>query len=464
MQVARINSDQRELSFSNGDAFHNRKVRLSGIISRTSSMLKNPLIVLSVLTGLNLFNYLDRMVVSAVLKPMSEELNLTGFQAGFLSTAFLLGYFTTSPIFGWAADRGNRTKLIAVGVVIWSLATIGSGLAKGAGSLIFARVLVGLGEASYATIAPTMIDDISPPEKKGRWLAIFFTAAPVGSALGYVLGGTISHHHGWRAAYFVAGAPGLLLALASLFLADPPRKTSEKTLSVLQTARVVVRFPTFLYPALGYAAYTFALAGLAFWGPSYIGATYHVDEKQANLPFGIATVVAGIIGSLIGGALGDRARKKAELSEGQTGVEAQPSRLDSDPNSEIKPREVAAYLKVCATSTLIALPALLACLYAKTLWQFIGFAALAQVALFMSTSPINAATLRGVPADKRASAMALLIFAIHLLGDLWSPPLVGFIKDQTSFRNGMLALPIGFAVAGAIWWFGAKTILRPRTA
>ncbi len=411
-------------------------------------MLKNPLLVLTILTGLNLFNYLDRMVVAAVLKPMSDELHLSGLAGGLLSTVFLLGYFTTSPIFGWAADRGNRTRLIAMGVVIWSLATIGSGLAKGLPSLIAVRVLVGLGEASYATIAPTMIDDISPPEKKGRWLAIFFAAAPVGSALGYVLGGTISHTYGWRTAFFVAGAPGLLLAIASLALADPPRKMTTKALSILDTAREVVRLPTFVFPALGYAAFTFALVGLGYWGPLYIGVTYGVDERKANLPFGIATVVAGTIGSLIGGAVADRAKRGATENTA----------------SEIKPNEVSAYLRVCAIATVLALPPLAMALFAKTLAGFIGWASVAQIALFAATSPINAATLRGVREERRASAMALLIFTIHLFGDLWSPPLVGLVRDHSSLLNGMLLLPVGFAIGAIVWWFGAASILRKNRA
>src|SRR5262249_28619340 len=137
-------------------------------------MIRRPAVILALLTGLNLLNYLDRLVVSAVLPRLRDELQLSNFVAGALATVFLVGSFITSPIFGALADKGARKGLIALGVAVWSAATFASGLARGAASLIGARAMVGVGEASYATLAPTITDDITPPEKKGRWLAIFY--------------------------------------------------------------------------------------------------------------------------------------------------------------------------------------------------------------------------------------------------------------------------------------------------
>src|ERR1700733_14725689 len=132
-------------------------------------MIRRPSVILALLTGLNLLNYLDRFVLSAVLPPIEAELHLGHSIAGLLGTVFLVGYFLTSPIFGALADRGKRTGLIAVGIAIWSLATIGSGLATGAVTLGLARIAVGVGEASYATIAPTIIDDLAPQGRKSTW-------------------------------------------------------------------------------------------------------------------------------------------------------------------------------------------------------------------------------------------------------------------------------------------------------
>ena len=148
--------------------------------------------VLALLTGLNLINYLDRLLLSAVLPKVQAELSLSNFEGGILATVFLVGYFATSPIFGALGDRLPRKHLIALGVAIWSLATIGSGLATGLGTLVLARALVGVGEASYATLAPTIIDDITPADRKGRALAIFYVATPIGGALGYIEGNAVS--------------------------------------------------------------------------------------------------------------------------------------------------------------------------------------------------------------------------------------------------------------------------------
>ncbi|MGZ3475820.1 MAG: MFS transporter, partial [Polyangiales bacterium] len=160
--------------------------------------IERPTTILALLTALNFLNYVDRYLVAAVSPKFQEELHLSDFQTGLAISAFMVGYFATSPIFGKLGDRGGRrTVLVAVGVALWSAATALSGLAQGATSLVLARVFVGVGEASYATLAPTIIDDLAPADKKNRWLAIFYVATPVGSALGYLLGGFLDHHYGW---------------------------------------------------------------------------------------------------------------------------------------------------------------------------------------------------------------------------------------------------------------------------
>src|SRR5215208_624077 len=161
-------------------------------------MIHNRMAIVALLTGLNFLNYLDRFIVAAVLPRIQKDLGLSNFEGGLLATVFLLGYFATAPLFGSLGDRMPRKWLIALGVLMWSAATIASGLASDLPTLIAARAAVGIGEASYATLAPTIIDDITPPDRKGKTLAIFFLAIPVGSALGYLTGGFIQNHWGWR--------------------------------------------------------------------------------------------------------------------------------------------------------------------------------------------------------------------------------------------------------------------------
>jgi len=408
-------------------------------------MIKRPGVVLGLLTGLNLLNYLDRFVLSAVLPRIERDLHLDHGVAGLLGTIFLLGYFLTSPIFGALADRGKRTGLIAVGIVVWSLATIASGFATGVVSLALARIFVGVGEASYATISPTIIDDLAPVESKSRWLAIFYAAAPIGSALGYVTGGLVEKSMGWRGAFFVAGGPGLLLAVACVFLADPPRGQVAKPGPMLATIRPLVRIPLYVKSVLGYAAFTFAVGGFGYWGPTYLyqrfGST-GFTLSAANLWMGAVTVVGGALGTAIGGVWGDRAAKSvAHVGAKGEGDEARETN-----------RRVTALLRVCAIGSMIGAPFAAMCILAPTPVLFFVPFFLCLVALFLSTSPINAAVLSSVPVTVRASAMAVCIFGIHVLGDLWSPPGVGALADVVSMRIAMLVLPAAIVVSGLVWW------------
>ena len=184
---------------------------------------------LLVLALINLLNYLDRFVVSALAESLKRsELQLTDTQLGLLMTGFVVVYMLASPLFGRLGDRGPRPRLVALGVFIWSLATVLAGFAGSFIALFLARAVVGIGEAAYGTIAPSLLADLYPRSQRGRVLAIFFAAIPIGSALGYVLGGLVNHALGWQAAFFIAGAPGLLLASLCLKLPDPPRGAQDE--------------------------------------------------------------------------------------------------------------------------------------------------------------------------------------------------------------------------------------------
>src|SRR5262245_22301334 len=183
---------------------------------------------LAVVTLLNFLNYIDRFILAAVLPQMQKDLGLTNTQAGLLATAFLLAYFLTSPIFGALGDRGSRTRLMAIGVSLWSLATAATGVMRTFGQLMFARSFVGVGEAAYATISPALLSDYFPRSLRGRAFAIFYVAIPVGAAVGYLLGGLIEPALGWRAAFYVVGLPGIVMSLLALTLADPPRGSMDE--------------------------------------------------------------------------------------------------------------------------------------------------------------------------------------------------------------------------------------------
>jgi MFS family permease len=391
--------------------------------------------ILLLLTALNLLNYLDRFVLSAVLPSVQDDLRFSNFVGGSLATVFLIGYFATSPIFGVWADRAGpagRKGLIAVGVAVWSAATIASGLAGGTVSLIAARAVVGVGEASFVTIAPTIIDDVAPPLRRARWQAIFWSAVPIGSALGYVVGGTVLRAtHDWRSAFFVAGGPGLVLGLLALAIAMPQRAGSGSTTpDIVASARELLRRRPYVASVLGYCAFTFAIGGFAFWAPKYLHARYGLETGSASRDFGLLTVLGGLIGTLAGGALADR------RARGRTDDES----------------VLAAALWVCALSAGLGAPLAAGAILAGTPRGFFCLVFPCEIALFLGGGPINVALLRSAPPALRASAMAMATFAIHLLGDLWSPPLIGLVADQAPIMYAMLLVPVAFAVAAIVWW------------
>src|SRR2546421_2468178 len=183
---------------------------------------------LLVLTLINLFNYLDRWIVAALAESMKHsELRLSDAQLGSLMTGFLIVYMLAAPLFGSLGDKRSGPRLLSLGVGIGSIATALAGLARNYAGLFAARAAVGIGEAAYGTISPALLADYFPRERRGRVFAVFFAAIPIGSALGYIVGGLVDRYFGWRQAFFVAGVPGLVLAFLALRLYDPPRGAQD---------------------------------------------------------------------------------------------------------------------------------------------------------------------------------------------------------------------------------------------
>ncbi|MBL8622976.1 MAG: MFS transporter [Myxococcales bacterium] len=404
--------------------------------------IASPRAILALLTGLNFLNYLDRILVAAVLPKMSAELGLSDFQGGLTATVFLLGYFVTAPVFSALAARYSRRSLIAFGVATWSVATALSGTASNLGMLLAARAIVGIGEASYATLSPTIIDDITPPEKKGKALAIFYLATPLGSALGMVLGGQIAEHWGWRTAFFIGGGPGLLLAITCLWIAEPARRGAVEHTGIVASAKALLRIPQYRRAVAGYIAHTAAVGAFAHWGPTFLVRRFGLKLGAAGTYFGAVTVVAGAIATFVGGRWSD-----AALARHPGG----PAHDDAATR-----RGTNALLKICALGVLLAAPFTAAAFAAPAAWMFFAMAFVAELGIFLSTSPVNAALLRAVPPELRAASMAFGIFAIHIFGDLGSPPAVGLLLDHLHIVAAMMALPIVIAVAAFLWWPRAR--------
>jgi MFS transporter, Spinster family, sphingosine-1-phosphate transporter len=389
---------------------------------------------LILLTAMNLLNYVDRYVVPAVLESIKHsELHPTDTQLFSLTSAFLIVYTLAAPLFGTLGDRGRRPRLIAAGVGLWSIATALAGFARSYPALFLARASVGVGEAAYGTIAPPLLADYFPRSVRGRIFAIFFVAIPVGSALGYVVGGLVDTHWGWRRAFFAAGLPGLVLALVALRLWDPPRGLHDETpkgavKSSGATYAALLRNAPYVLTVAGYAAYTFALGGLATVMPSFLQRVRGLPEAKATVTFGLIAVTTGLAGTFIGGWLGDR----------------------------LLARTRQAYLWLSGIATLVAAPLILLALTAPHPALYWTAMVVAEFLMFASTGPVNTAIVNAVSPDMRATAVAFSIFAIHMFGDVPAPTLVGVISDRSSLGQAVLVLPVAALLGGVIWVLAAR--------
>lgn len=390
------------------------------------------------LTAVNLLNYIDRYIVPAVFESLKRSpIAPSDVQLGLLMSGFLVVYTVSAPLFGLLGDTRNRPRVLAAGVALWSAATVLGGVARNYVGLLVARMTVGVGEAAYGTIGQSLLADLYPVRRRGRALAIFFTAIPVGAALGYMLGGFVDHHWGWRRVFFVAGAPGLLLALLLLRLEDPARGAHDDAASgaarppwsARGTYAALLRNRPFILTVLGYAAYTFALGGIAAWMPPFLERVRGLSGPAATVRFGGIVVLTGLLGTYAGGWLGDR----------------------------LLTRTRTAYLWLSGIATLVAAPLFYLALASPTPAVYWSAVIGAQLLMFASTGPINSTIVNVVPAHIRASAVALSIFSIHALGDVPSPFLVGLIADARSLALGVLILPVAALVSGAIWCYAAAT-------
>ena len=394
-----------------------------------ASTKDHPRTALIVLTSLNLLNYADRNVLFAVQPLVQDEFHLSKTQIGYLTSAFLGFYMVAAPFVGPLADRYSRKLIIVLGAIFWSGLTLLTAVTHTYTELLIRHTLVGIGEATFVTIAPTFVADLFAEEKRGRILGVFYLAIPVGSAAGYLLGGNLAPHYGWRFPFYIAAAPGFLLALAVLFLKEPKRGQFDSLKETRErgTVRGLVRNPAFLTATLGMAFMTYSLGGIQVWMPQFLYSERHYSLEAANFTFGIIIVIDGIVASLLGGWLGDY----------------------------LLPRLKSSYYLVSAASLALGVPVMIVALFARGR-VMVPAIAVAAFLLLLNTSPLNTAVINSVGGHIRATAIAVNIFIIHILGDVPSPTMMGWVADKHSLQTAFILPVIAMAVSSAILFFGMR--------
>ncbi|HZS45407.1 MAG TPA: MFS transporter [Blastocatellia bacterium] len=473
--------------------------------------------VLALLAVINLLNYIDRTIVAAVETDIQAALKLNDEQFGEVLAILIISYTVLSPLFGRLGDKGDRRRLIAIGIAIWSIATALAGLAQSYHQLLLARSLIGVGEASYATIAPSLISDVFPKEKRGTALGIFFAAIPLGFALGYILGGLAPYfdqsfglHRGWRPTMFIVGGPGLVMAAITYWFMKEPKRgafdeddTTEVDEGELLKAapQVLVRLHesfvkwlnglpegfkktaiggylvdrlgiytssfvvyaglltvgTFLLASLGYTALTFGLGALSNWVPKFLEVDKGLDPRTATKSLGLIILIAGFIGTFSGGAISDWLLKYTKR----------------------------AYFFVCGVTVLIAVVPSMISFASPNQSVYLSCIFISVTLLFMGNAPVNAIIVNSVAPNLRASAVALNILMIHVMGDAVSGVAVGSLSTsiEQHAANGtvpgfvssiahmfslnpatqhlsiaLLITPVAMAIGGVFFLIGTRTV------
>lgn len=381
------------------------------------------LLALAVICLANFFNYLDRIICSAVLpriefaakeaspEAQHEKIGLSEPRKGGLWTAFTLGYMLASPFVGYFADRTRRTVLFSVCIFIWSLATFGSGLAKSYAPLFAMRLLTGVGEAGCLIVGPSLLSDYFRRENRGKMLSLFFLGMPLGSVAGFAVGTPIADEYSWRAAFFLAGTPGLVLATLMLLLPEPPRGATEETADLSRSAtrllgprdyRELLMNGALAFIILGQAAATFAFSPMVHFGIDFLDTAKGMSFRTAGPIMGVLILASGLIGNFLAGWLGDRASRR-------------------DPG---------------AYALLASIGYALGCVFvgigvvAGPRWLFLPALAVGMAAFFACMPVVNTHVANVVSPRKRAMAFAGTVFLVHLLGDTGSPILFGQLKAR----------------------------------
>lgn len=420
-----------------------------------------PTRALLLLLSMNLLNYIDRQVLAAVVPAIRTEFfngsashtGVTGallswMQAllnanpenamiGLLAMSFMVVYMVSAPIAGWLSV--SRWRLVAAGCAVWSLATLMSGMATGFGMLILSRCLLGIGVGGFGPIAPTILSSLFPESERGRKMSLFYLAIPVGSALGFVLGGTVGASSlGWRWAFYFAFVPGILLAILALYLGrqdsvSTKEEASDKRSLTLADYKKIALTPSYLYTTVGMTASTFALGAIGFWMPSYVHEFRGVGNlAQVNVIFGAILVVSGLLATISGGYLADK----------------------------LKSRYPGSYFLVSAAGMLAGFPLFVAALYVPFPLAW-GLLFLACFGVFLNTGPTFAIMANVTHPTLRAGAFALNILIIHAFGDVISPMVIGAITDATGSMNvAFLTVAFTVLVAGIFWLMGAPHLER----
>jgi len=400
--------------------------------------------VLLVMVGINFLNYMDRYVGAAASPLIQKEFGLSDTQVGFLGSAFLLVYAVAALPFGFWADRGIRKNVVAVGVAIWSVATLFTGFARNFVQLFLSRAVLGIGEAGYYPAGTSLLSDYFPKEQRGRTMSIWGAGSAFGIAVGFAGGGYVAEKFGWRSAFFFAAVPGILFALLAFGMREPLRGSVENRGTAVEKVHEasirnfleLLRIPTLRATIFSQTLLFFVLASNAFWLPIVLTRRFNLSVSKAGLLAGVVLVAGGLIGTLAGGWIADRRSVKRPAAHLEVGIVG------------------------FVLGAFFITIALVAPMNVGPIPVFVPAFLLAVVCLYLYSGPFTAVAQNVVSPGLRASAVTMLLFVSHVLGDSHSPVDVGWISDRVGSLQLALLItsPTLLIIAAVIAATGLRTV------
>ena len=404
------------------------------------------LLTFTILLVINILNYSDRSVLSAIQTKIQLEFGLSNTELGLLGSSFLFIYaLATLPLGVWA-DRSMRKNIVAACVGLWSVATVLSGFTRSFMQIFFTRSFLGIGEAGYAPASLSMIGDLFPKAQRGRVLSIWSIGNLIGTAIGLILGGIVADKFGWRWAFYMVGLPGLIAAFLIWRAREPKRgvfdnetDSGNETEHVhgsigkdfWETAKKILKIRTY-WVLLGAFVFSFFTIGSAqTWITTYLVRDFGLTVAKAGTASGLTLVCGSLVGTLIGGWLADFLQRR--FLQGR--------------------------MVVATIAFLVGAPLTLIALTIHNLGPFLGVFAAAILCLALSLGPLNAILQDVIAPEIRSTATGLVLLMAHLLGDASSPLLVGVIADHTSLGYALfITAPTCLFLAGIACLIGLRTV------
>ena len=385
---------------------------------------------LVLLTALNFVNYIDRYLIFPVAGMVQKEFGVSDSQLGSLTLWFFVTYMIAAPLTGWMGDRYKRKPLIVGGAIFFSVVTLLTATVHSFAALMIRHAALGVGEASFGIFGAAVISDFYPPEERNRVLTIFYIAIPVGAAMGYGMGGWLGQAYGWRVPFYVNAVPGLIVAaLIWMLMKEPVRGGSEGKSGVAKGSawRALFANPAYVYATLGMALVVFSLGGISAWVPLFLNRFGGYSVSRAGLMVGAVTAGAGLLGTITGGWMAHR---------------------------WLKTNRRALYLISAWSAMLGVVPALVA--FFGPRWAMLPGIGVSLFCIMLGSGPLNAAIVNSVNAGIRSTALAIELFAIHALGDMPSPKLIGMVSDRANLRIGLALTLVTLLMAAGVLFVGAR--------